>query len=330
MAKATSPSRTPLHLSTEELPPTARQDVLEDVYRQNLLALGIEPIGDAPWRADVQIRQVDACTISTASGTACRYLREREHLQRDNDKVILVAVQQGRMHVSQQGREAIFTAGQAFTLSTEETGTLSLLDQVQYTSVFIPRQNLRQIVPDLDTALTRPLNGAIAPLPLLVGYASMLQSKAQPLDNALEHSIANHLCDLVASTLDASRDVAAATEDRSLRAVRLRSIRGFIVSHLTDRDLTVDLVAAHHKISPSYVRKLLESDGTSFADLVLELRLARAHRLLGDPRRLGQQIGVIAYDVGFGDLSYFNRCFRRRYGMTPSERRAEAQTRATG
>ena len=28
--------------------------------------------------------------------------------------------------------------------------------------------------------------------------------------------------------------------------------------------------------------------------------------------------GSIAYDVGFGDLSYFNRCFRRAYGATPS------------
>jgi AraC-like DNA-binding protein len=25
--------------------------------------------------------------------------------------------------------------------------------------------------------------------------------------------------------------------------------------------------------------------------------------------------------VGFGDLSYFNRTFRRRYGMTPTEAR---------
>jgi len=31
----------------------------------------------------------------------------------------------------------------------------------------------------------------------------------------------------------------------------------------------------------------------------------------------------IAYDVGFGDLSYFNRSFRRRFGRTPSEVRRE-------
>jgi len=34
---------------------------------------------------------------------------------------------------------------------------------------------------------------------------------------------------------------------------------------------------------------------------------------------VGQSISSIAYDVGFGDLSYFNRAFRRRYDATPSD-----------
>jgi len=38
------------------------------------------------------------------------------------------------------------------------------------------------------------------------------------------------------------------------------------------------------------------------------------------PRPAGaRRISDIAYDAGFGDLSYFNRVFRRRYDATPSE-----------
>ena len=37
-------------------------------------------------------------------------------------------------------------------------------------------------------------------------------------------------------------------------------------------------------------------------------------------------IATIAYDVGFGDLSYFNRRFRRQYGMTPREVRGDKNT----
>ena len=47
-------------------------------------------------------------------------------------------------------------------------------------------------------------------------------------------------------------------------------------------------------------------------------------RRLCDPSSLGQSISTIALDTGFGDLSYFNRAFRRTYGETPSDARARA------
>jgi AraC-like DNA-binding protein len=42
----------------------------------------------------------------------------------------------------------------------------------------------------------------------------------------------------------------------------------------------------------------------------------------------GRPISAIAYDVGFRDLSYFNRTFRRRYGTTPTDARQPAGSRS--
>jgi AraC-like DNA-binding protein len=100
------------------------------------------------------------------------------------------------------------------------------------------------------------------------------------------------------------------------------------MANLGARDLSLDAVAARQGISPSYVRKLFESDRTSFTDFVLSQRLARAHRLLGDPRSTGHAIGDIALAAGFGDLSYFNRAFRRRYGVTPGGLRGRSNGHA--
>ena len=36
-------------------------------------------------------------------------------------------------------------------------------------------------------------------------------------------------------------------------------------------------------------------------------------------------ISTIAFESGFGDLSYFNHVFRRCYGATPSDIRAGAR-----
>jgi AraC-like DNA-binding protein len=43
--------------------------------------------------------------------------------------------------------------------------------------------------------------------------------------------------------------------------------------------------------------------------------------MLADRRHQGRSISAIAFEVGFGNLSYFNRTFRRHFGMTPSDAR---------
>src|SRR5262249_36222683 len=85
-------------------------------------------------------------------------------------------------------------------------------------------------------------------------------------------------------------------------------------------------IAVRHRIKPRWVQRLFESQGTTFTEYVLAQRLCRAHRLLTDPRFANHKVSTIALDSGFGDLSYFNRAFRRRYGMTPSELRAAVKS----
>jgi len=78
-------------------------------------------------------------------------------------------------------------------------------------------------------------------------------------------------------------------------------------------DLSPSAVARRQHVSESYIRKLFEGEDTSFSEFVLTRRLPRAHRLLVDPGRVEQSIASIAFGVGFGDLSYFNRAFKRFY-----------------
>jgi AraC-like DNA-binding protein len=47
--------------------------------------------------------------------------------------------------------------------------------------------------------------------------------------------------------------------------------------------------------------------------------------MLADRRHADWAVNAIAFESGFGDLSYFNRMFRRRYSSTPSDVRADAQ-----
>jgi AraC-like DNA-binding protein len=69
---------------------------------------------------------------------------------------------------------------------------------------------------------------------------------------------------------------------------------------------------------------LFDTEKETFSEFLLGQRLAYARRLLNDPRFSSRPIASIAFDAGFADLSTFNRAFRRRFGMTPSEMRRSA------
>jgi AraC-like DNA-binding protein len=72
----------------------------------------------------------------------------------------------------------------------------------------------------------------------------------------------------------------------------------------------------------AFSRSFRRATGQTFTDFVIGLRVARACRLLASTR---QQVSSICYEVGFNNISNFNRHFRRIKGMTPGEFRAECQ-----
>jgi AraC-like DNA-binding protein len=104
-----------------------------------------------------------------------------------------------------------------------------------------------------------------------------------------------------------------------LRAARLRAIITDILENLTNPELTATTVALRQGITPRYVHLVLEGQGTTFSEFVLNARLVHAHRMLTNPCLAGLTITTIAFASGFGDLSYFDRTFRRRFGGTPSD-----------
>ena len=114
-------------------------------------------------------------------------------------------------------------------------------------------------------------------------------------------------------------------ERHAIAAARLRAIMADVAVYLGDCNLTSAAVAQRQRVTPRYVHKLFEQEGLVFSRFVLERRLARAHRMLTDVRLAQRSISSVAFEVGFGDLSYFNRAFRRCYGATPSEVRRSAK-----
>jgi AraC-like DNA-binding protein len=188
--------------------------------------------------------------------------------------------------------------------------------------VTLSRRRLAPLVPGLEDAFMRPVPRDTEALQLLTRYIRIFDDQQSLATPELRNLVVNHVYDLVALALGATRDAAATAYGRGARAARLHAIKTEILNSLNRHELSLAGLAARHRVTPRHVQMLFESDGTTFSRFLLDQRLARAHRMLSNPLLVERTISTIAYEAGFGDLSHFNRAFRRRYGETPSDVRA--------
>jgi AraC-like DNA-binding protein len=124
------------------------------------------------------------------------------------------------------------------------------------------------------------------------------------------------------------RDRLPPVQKRDARAARRLAILREIENRSSDPDLSAAQVASLFGVTPRYVHLLLEETGKSFTHHVLQRRLAKAAALLHDHGWGGRRIADVALEAGFADLSYFNRAFRRHFGVTPSDMREIARSRS--
>ncbi len=82
------------------------------------------------------------------------------------------------------------------------------------------------------------------------------------------------------------------------------------------KSITIDEIAAVCNFSSSHFMKYFKKVmGRSFIDYLNDYRLSMASRLLLSST---DSILEIATDCGYENLSYFNRLFKKKYGITPS------------
>jgi AraC family transcriptional regulator, positive regulator of tynA and feaB len=111
------------------------------------------------------------------------------------------------------------------------------------------------------------------------------------------------------------------TQEQRLLRIR-RQVIGFLEQHLDDPDLNVQQAAKELGLSARYIQLAFAAAQESVSHWILNRRLQRCHAELSTPQYAKQSIGQLAFRYGFNDLSYFNRSFKRRYGVTPSQSRA--------
>lgn len=107
------------------------------------------------------------------------------------------------------------------------------------------------------------------------------------------------------------------------------AILQFIGNNYADPELNMASVATRIGADRGKINEILKLElGMTFTGYVNKLRLTEAARALKDKQ--DTPIADIAYSVGYGNASYFNKLFKEEYGATPGAfRRLATQAKAS-
>jgi YesN/AraC family two-component response regulator len=108
-------------------------------------------------------------------------------------------------------------------------------------------------------------------------------------------------------------DIAASSMDEQL----LQRLLAVFEEHMEEPELSIEQLAREIGMSRIHLnRKIQAITNLSTSDFIRTLRLQRAAKLL---KSASGTVSEIAYRVGFNNLSYFSRAFRKQFGKLPSD-----------
>lgn len=97
----------------------------------------------------------------------------------------------------------------------------------------------------------------------------------------------------------------------------LKKVMNSIEANLSNPDFSVELLSDEMGMSSTHLyRKLKSLTQLSANEIIKKYRIKKASLLLKNKEG---NISEIMYEVGFSNLSYFSKCFKTEFGITPKE-----------
>ncbi|PDT75993.1 AraC family transcriptional regulator [Bradyrhizobium sp. C9] len=301
--------------STRDLPERTRISLWREHFGRCVVHADIEPLSNIPLQADASLLTVQGLRTLALKGTSMRFERSQASLADGDDSVGVIFCSPGMSQLSQCGRDVELRGGDAIAILHSEAASVTYVDGLQF-GLAVPRAELEQRVSDVENLIMRPIGRRKEAFRLFAAYLkSVLKARALTSPN-LCHTVVTHIHDLVALAIDECPALGESSAS-AVVAARHDAALDYITIHFKEPGLSVQTVARRQGISPRYLQRLMASSGTSFTERLNELRLQRALELLTGSHAGRQRISDIALEVGYSDVSHFNRLFRIRFGDSP-------------
>lgn len=155
-----------------------------------------------------------------------------------------------------------------------------------------------------DSYLTKPFS-----MELLLAYIDNLLVQRRLLFERFSSQSATHSI----SDFIPQQDLVVTNRDQEF----METLMAYIEENIQNSELTINDLAAHLNLGRTTMYNKVKSlTGKSPVELIREYRVTKAEMLM----KKGEcSVSELAYQLGFSDPSYFSRCFKERYKVSPKE-----------
>ena len=309
-----------------ELDDQERFSLWRDLYTDLYGNADMTRLPDRPFSGHSKAALLGDAAVMEFTGTLQNYARTAAHVAADNRDLVMIGINRtaGRIQLSQRGREVLLPRRSVSLFMSSEPSRAQHETESSFVGFAIPRARLAELVPNIDDFASSVFAPEMRSVRHLVSFTEWLLASEAHDDPALARHAETSLIDLLALVINAGGDVAEQATKRGLRSARVQEIIHEIGLKFADPAFSAATIGSQMDLSARYVQELLQETGASFTERVMELRLQKARAMLADPRFDRFKIGEIAFTCGFNEASYFNRCFRRRFGASPTQLRGRA------
>jgi AraC-like DNA-binding protein len=310
--------------------PRDRFDYWHSVACKEIVEHESFPVSRLQFEAEIEVGSVGPLDLVAFQNSPLKVEHGQAHIsRRSSEHLFLCQETSGLVSVEQEGRQITLSPGDMMLLDPALPYSASFPFGSRTLVLKLPRRELQTRLGKTRSMVARLIQLGSTEDSLALSFTAGLPALAGQVRPVCGQLVANFMLDLVALSL--AKAVEGTTPRvSSSKAMAILQIRAAVKARLADPALDVQSIADAVGLSVRYANNILASQDTSIGRLILTERLERCRQALEDPVQSGRSVSEVAFGWGFSDLTHFGRCFKKAYGMSPSDYQLSRRKTQTG
>ncbi len=301
------------HFRTDRHEPRQRYDYWHSLVEQSYASCDGRAADRLQFSGALRSTRCGDAELTEVASSPIAYNRSHRHVRTSGtDDYFVAVVLEGEQRYLQNDRSASLRPGSVLLYDSGRPYDFDIARSYRSVLLRLPRPMVESRFHQGGELGGLMLDRA-RPQAALIG--SLLQNMLATAEEAdLPMSFVSPVLDVIAGAFALGSD-SLVIKGRS--APPLDRIKHYLRQRVADDGLTVGQICTDQNLSVRSLNRLFAAEGTTPMTWLRNFRLAEAHSMLAEGRC--RSVTEAAFSCGFNDLSYFGRCFRKRYGFSPKD-----------